>query len=70
MARRVLVVDDERGVREALRQTLEYEGLEVRAVDSGTEALMAFAVFLAQNLVEQRALAAHETVTLPRSPPE
>ena len=39
MAKRVLVVDDERGVREALRQTLEYEGLEVRTAESGDEAL-------------------------------
>ncbi len=46
MARRVLVVDDERGVREALRQTLEYEGLEVHAVDSGTEALKVYPDFL------------------------
>jgi len=39
MARRVLVVDDEKGVREALRQLLEYEGIEVRTVTSGPEAL-------------------------------
>jgi two-component system nitrogen regulation response regulator NtrX len=42
MARRVLVVDDEKGVREALRQLLEYEGVEVRAVASGPEALEAY----------------------------
>ncbi len=46
MAKRVLVVDDEKGVREALRQLLEYEEIEVRAVDSGTEALKAYAEFL------------------------
>lgn len=46
MAKRVLVVDDEKGVREALRQLLEYEDIEVRAVDSGTEALKAYAEFL------------------------
>jgi two-component system nitrogen regulation response regulator NtrX len=45
MARRVLVVDDERGVREALRQLLEYEGLEVRLASSGAEALEAYGEF-------------------------
>jgi two-component system nitrogen regulation response regulator NtrX len=39
MAKRVLIVDDERGVREALRQTLEYEGIEVRTAESGDKAL-------------------------------
>ena len=46
MAKRVLVVDDEKGVREALRQLLEYEEIEVRAIDSGTEALKAYSEFL------------------------
>ena len=45
MARRVLVVDDEKGVREALRQLLEYEGIEVRAVASGPEALSTYGEF-------------------------
>jgi two-component system nitrogen regulation response regulator NtrX len=45
MARRVLVVDDEKGVREALRQLLEYEGIEVRAVASGPEALESYGEF-------------------------
>ncbi len=45
MAKRVLVVDDEKGVREALRQILEYEGIEVRAVDSGDIALKAYPEF-------------------------
>ena len=45
MARRVLVVDDEKGVREALRQLLEYEGVEVRPVASGPEALAAYPEF-------------------------
>ena len=39
MGKRVLVVDDERGVREALRQVLEYEGLDVATANSGDEAL-------------------------------
>ena len=34
MAKRILVVDDERGVREALRQVLEYEGMEVSTASS------------------------------------
>ncbi|HWP36125.1 MAG TPA: sigma-54 dependent transcriptional regulator [Gemmatimonadales bacterium] len=45
MSRRVLVVDDEKGVREALRQLLEYEGVEVRTVASGAEALATYAEF-------------------------
>ncbi len=45
MAKRVLVVDDERGVREALRQILEYEGIEVQTVDSGDAALKAYPEF-------------------------
>lgn len=39
MARRVLVVDDEKGVREALKQLLEYEQIEVRTASTGPEAL-------------------------------
>jgi two-component system nitrogen regulation response regulator NtrX len=45
MARRILVVDDEKGVREALRQVLEYEGLEVQTAQSGDEALTAYPEF-------------------------
>ncbi len=45
MARRVLVVDDEKGVREALRQLLEYEDIEVRTATSGAEALGAYPEF-------------------------
>ena len=36
---RVLVVDDEPGIREALKQVLEYEGLDVRSASSGAEGL-------------------------------
>ncbi len=39
MAKRVLVVDDEQGVRGALRQLLEYEDMEVRTAESGSEGL-------------------------------
>jgi two-component system nitrogen regulation response regulator NtrX len=39
VSRRVLVVDDERGIREALKQLLEYEGIEVETCASGMEAL-------------------------------
>jgi two-component system nitrogen regulation response regulator NtrX len=46
MPRRVLVVDDEAGVREAMRQLLEYERIEVRTVPSGTEALEVYPEFL------------------------
>ena len=36
--RRVLIVDDEKGIREALKQVLEYEEIEVQACASGHEA--------------------------------
>ena len=39
MTRRVLVVDDEQGVREALKQVLEFEEIEVQTCASGAEAL-------------------------------
>ncbi len=39
MKHRILIVDDEPGIREALRQVLEYEGYEVRAAASGGEGL-------------------------------
>ncbi|MFI5310463.1 MAG: sigma-54-dependent transcriptional regulator [Gemmatimonadales bacterium] len=39
MSRRILIVDDEEGVRAALRQLLEYEGYEVRAVPGGAEGI-------------------------------
>ena len=43
MSHRILVVDDEPGVREALRQLLEYEGYAVSVASSGSEALSAYA---------------------------
>ena len=45
MNRRVLVVDDEKGIREALQQVLEYEEIEVQACASGSEALVRYAEF-------------------------
>jgi two-component system nitrogen regulation response regulator NtrX len=45
MARRVLVVDDEQGVRDAMLQLLEYEGVQVQAVDSGIDALKFYGHF-------------------------
>ncbi len=39
MSRRILIVDDEQGVRGALGQLLEYEGYEVKAVASAPEGL-------------------------------
>jgi two-component system nitrogen regulation response regulator NtrX len=36
---RVLVVDDEAGIREAIRQILEYEGFSVKTAGSGGEAI-------------------------------
>lgn len=39
MSRRILIVDDEQGVRGALGQLLEYEGYEVKAVPSAPEGL-------------------------------
>ena len=41
----MLIVDDEKGIREALKQVLEYEEIEVRAVSSGHEAILAYPEF-------------------------
>ncbi|MFZ5623448.1 MAG: sigma-54-dependent transcriptional regulator [Gemmatimonadota bacterium] len=45
MNARVLIVDDEPGVREALRQVLEYEGMQVRVGTSGGEAITVYPEF-------------------------
>src|SRR5687768_555335 len=42
---RLLVVDDEEGIRKILRQVLEYEGHEVRVASGGGEALSTYAEF-------------------------
>jgi DNA-binding NtrC family response regulator len=39
MSRRVLIVDDEQGIRGALTQLLEFEGYEVRAVGNATDGI-------------------------------
>ncbi len=39
MKHRILIVDDEPGIQDALRQVLEYEGYEVRVAASGGEGL-------------------------------
>jgi two-component system nitrogen regulation response regulator NtrX len=45
VSHRILVVDDEQGVREALRQLLEYEGYTVALAGSGSEALDSYGQF-------------------------
>jgi two-component system nitrogen regulation response regulator NtrX len=39
MTHRILIVDDEPGIRQALKQVLEYEEMEVRTAGSGGEAI-------------------------------
>ncbi len=41
-AGRILVVDDEPGIRQAIRQMLEYEGYQVHAVEDGPRAIEAY----------------------------
>ncbi|MCC7194696.1 MAG: sigma-54-dependent Fis family transcriptional regulator [Gemmatimonadaceae bacterium] len=43
MSRRILVVDDEQGIRAALTQLLEYEGYDTRTASSGAEGVAAAA---------------------------
>jgi two-component system nitrogen regulation response regulator NtrX len=45
MSHRVLIVDDEAGIRQALKQVLEYEDLEVRVAASGGEAINLYTEF-------------------------
>ena len=45
---RILVVDDEPGIRQALGQLLEYEGYEVRTATGGTDALAEYEKFKPQ----------------------
>jgi two-component system nitrogen regulation response regulator NtrX len=43
MARRILIIDDEQGVRAALGQLLEFEGYEVRAVGNAVDGITEYA---------------------------
>jgi len=45
MSHRVLIVDDEAGIRQALKQVLEYESLDVRVAASGGEAITVYSEF-------------------------
>jgi two-component system, NtrC family, nitrogen regulation response regulator NtrX len=45
VSRRILVVDDERGVRAALGQLLEYEGYDVRTAENAVDALAEYERF-------------------------
>jgi two-component system nitrogen regulation response regulator NtrX len=45
VSQRVLIVDDEAGVRQALQQVLEYEDLQVRVASSGGEAIGLYTEF-------------------------
>src|SRR5687767_14999563 len=46
--RRILVVDDEPGIRQALGQLLEYEGYETRTASSGAEGIAEYEKFRPQ----------------------
>jgi two-component system, NtrC family, nitrogen regulation response regulator NtrX len=48
MSHRVLIVDDEAGIRQALKQVLEYENLEVRVASSGGEAISLYSEYRPQ----------------------
>ncbi|HEY3013178.1 MAG TPA: sigma-54 dependent transcriptional regulator [Gemmatimonadales bacterium] len=45
MSHRILIVDDEAGIRQALKQVLEYEDLVVRVAASGGEAITVYSEF-------------------------
>ncbi|HEU5183661.1 MAG TPA: sigma-54 dependent transcriptional regulator [Gemmatimonadaceae bacterium] len=48
MTRRILVVDDEKGIRQALGQLLEYEGYEVRTAGNAVDAITEYDRFRPQ----------------------
>jgi two-component system nitrogen regulation response regulator NtrX len=48
MSRRILVIDDEPGIRQALGQLLEYEGFEVRTASGGAEGITIYDSFRPQ----------------------
>ena len=45
MSRRILVVDDEQGIRAALGQLLEYEGYEVKSVSNAADGIAEYQKF-------------------------
>ncbi|MBC7671044.1 MAG: response regulator, partial [Polaromonas sp.] len=45
MSRRILIVDDEQGIRGALGQLLEFEGYEVRTAANAVDGLAEYARF-------------------------
>ncbi len=45
MSHRILIVDDEAGIRQALKQVLEYENLVVRVASTGGEAITVYPEF-------------------------
>ena len=45
MSNRILIVDDEPGIRQAVKQVLEYEDMEVRTAGSGGEAITIYPEF-------------------------
>ena len=45
MSHRILIVDDEAGIRQALKQVLEYEDMVVRVTSSGGEAITVYSEF-------------------------
>ena len=48
MTRRILVIDDEPGIRQALGQLLEYEGFEVKTASGGAEGITLYDSFRPQ----------------------
>ena len=48
MSRRILVIDDEPGIRQALGQLLEYEGFEVKTASGGAEGISTYDTFRPQ----------------------
>ena len=70
MSHRVLIVDDEAGIRQALKQVLEYEELEVRVAASGGEAITVYSEFRPHLVfldVKMAGLDGLETLTPPRA---
>ena len=45
MSHRILIIDDEAGIRQALKQVLDYEGMTVRVAASGGEGISIYQEF-------------------------